>query len=118
MEFYSNFVSTPLDERQTQAFRLVKRFPERLPVIVDRANRNAPKLDRNKYIINAHDTLSQVIYLLRKRLKLNPQQAVFFFSDDNLLSGNMTISQIRHLSSLKHGDGFTYLFYSLEDTFG
>ena len=118
MEFYSTFISAPLVDRQAQSFRLVKRFPDRVPVIIDRANRNAPKLDRNKYIIDSHDTISQVIYLLRKRLDLSPHQAIFFFFENTLLSGNMTVSQIRHLSSLKHNDGFTYLFYSLEDTFG
>lgn len=118
MEFYSKFVSFPLEERQTQSFRLIKRFPEKYPVIIDRISRRDPKLDKNKYLIPNDQTLSQVIYLLRKRLRLTPEQAIFFFSDGTLLSGNMTISQIHHLSALKYNDGFTYLFYSLENTFG
>jgi GABA(A) receptor-associated protein len=118
MEFYSKFVAAPLEERQTQSFRLIKRFPDKYPVIIDRCSRRDPGLDKNKYIIPNDQTLSQIMYLIRKRLRLRPEQAIFFFFEGSLLSGNMTLSQLHHLCSLKKNDGFTYLLYSLENTFG
>lgn len=118
MEFYYKFISSSLEERQTQSFRLIKRFPSKYPIVIDRASRRDPIIDKNKYIIQADTTIAQLVYLLRKRMTLSPDKALFFFWDGTILSGNMTISQLHHLSNLKHNDGFTYLFYSLESTFG
>jgi hypothetical protein len=118
MEFYTKFTSIPVVDRQEQSFRLIKRFPDKYPVIIDRASRREPTLDKNKYLVNSHSTVSELMYLLRKKLKVSPTQAVFFFLGNSMVSGNMTIAQLNHASNLKYNDGFTYLFYSLENTFG
>ena len=118
MEFYNKFISAPLTDRQSQSFRLVKRFPDKHPVIIDRCNRRDPSIDTHKYLVNNYSTVAELMYLLRKKLKVDSSQAIFFFLDNTMVSGNMTISQLNHTCNLKYNDGFTYLFYSLEHTFG
>jgi hypothetical protein len=118
MEFYSTFIALPLEDRQKQSFRLIKRFPGKYPIIIDRANRSTPKIDKNKFIIHGDTCISELMILLRKKINLSPAEGIFMFCDDNIVSGNMTISQLHHLSGLKRNDGFTYILYSLENTFG
>ena len=38
-------------ERRRTAEAVLKKYPNRIPVICERANRLAPKLDRNKYLV-------------------------------------------------------------------
>lgn len=118
MEFQTSFLSEPLEERQARSLRLIKRFPTKYPVIIDRASRFDPHLEKHKFLVDADTTISQMMHLLRKNIKLSPEKGMYFFSEGILLSGNTTIGHLRHVCSLKYNDGFTYLFYSVENTFG
>jgi GABA(A) receptor-associated protein len=118
MEFYTAFLSESLEERQARSLRLIKRYQGKYPVIIDRNSRFDPKIDKHKFLIDADTTISQMMYLLRKHIHLSPEKAMYVFSDGILLSGNTTIGHLHHLCGLKYNDGFTYLIYSVESTFG
>lgn len=61
-------------------------------------------------------TVAQLTYLLRRRMSLSPEEALFIFSGSSVLSSNTLLSVIyeRH----KDPDGFLYVKYSGENTFG
>ena len=57
------------------------------------------------------------IYVVRKRLNIDSTQAIFLFSKDNTLpTGSQEVVSV--YDELKDDDGFLYLFYSAESTFG
>ena len=61
-------------------------------------------------------TIAQLAYLLRRRMDLSPEDAIFIFSGSSILSSNTLISAIYEKS--KDVDGFLYIKYSGENTFG
>jgi hypothetical protein len=118
MEFYSTFIASSSEERQAQSFRLFKRYPDKIPVIIDRANRRDPKIGKNKFLVPSSSTCAELLFMLRRHIELEPSQSIFLFHDKSLVNSSMSIQQLRHLSNLQNNDGFTYLFYSVENTFG
>lgn len=61
-------------------------------------------------------TIAQLTYLLRRRMGLAPEEALFIFAGSSVLSSNTLLSVVyeRH----KDPDGFLYIKYSGENTFG
>jgi GABA(A) receptor-associated protein len=112
-----------LDKRKKEAERILKKYPERIPVIVegDKSDKNAPTIDKRKYLVPKDLTMGQFVYVIRKRINLNPEQALFVFKVDK--AGNYKLpstSALMHLlyKETMHIDGFMYLKYGREKTFG
>lgn len=107
-----------LQERQQESAKLRQAHPDRVPLIVDSCSGRDPELENKKYLVPVTLTFGQLFYTLRKRMKpLQAEQAVFFYTDNNaVVPQNLLLSQIyqEHVDE----DGFLYLFYTLESTFG
>ena len=56
------------------------------------------------------------MYVIRKRIKITPEKALFIFCDGKVLQCNQTIETLYDHN--KDKDGFLYLIYSGEATFG
>ena len=106
------------EKRQAEAERIKKKFPDRIPVIVERSNKctNVPFIDKNKYLVPTDLTVGQFIYVVRKRINLTPEQAVFIFINNYLPPTASLLSTIYDTHKAK--DGFLYMTYSGENTFG
>ena len=61
-------------------------------------------------------TLGQFIFTIRKRLKLTPEKALFVFINNSLIPSNLLIKEIYDKN--KNEDGFLYVQYTGENTFG
>jgi len=119
MEFQTQLKEKTLVDRQEQATRIMKKFFPKLPVIIDRANRRDPIIDKNKYIIDPDTSISSVISIIRKRITIEPHQSLFIFMDNQIPNANHTIREIYYSKALEpNHDGFLYLTYSIENTFG
>ena len=109
---------TSLEERKQEAQRVKTRYPDRCPIVVEPRTVSIPKIDRRKYIVPSDMTAAQFIYVIRKRLRFKPTEALFLFvgSTGTVLSGEITMSSLcnRHIDE----DGFLYVKYDLENTFG
>ena len=83
-----------------------------------------PMLDKSKYLLPLDVSVSQLIYILQKRINTLSVQgpsmlatnSIFLFRQNYLLKGNENIHEIY----LKHRepDGFLYLTYDKENVFG
>ena len=60
--------------------------------------------------------MSQFIYIIRKRIKIKPEQAIFLTVNNCLPESNAQIVQV--YNKHKDEDGFLYIVYSSENTFG
>ncbi|KAF7805792.1 arogenate dehydratase/prephenate dehydratase 1, chloroplastic-like [Senna tora] len=70
----------PLERRQAEAARIREKYPDRIPVIVERAEKSdVPEIDKKKYLVPADLTVGQFVYVVRKRIKLSPEKAIFIF---------------------------------------
>ena len=91
---------------------LLIKYPNRIPIIVD----GKPDIDRNKYLVPDSLTFGEFINIIRKRLKLSSHQALFAFTDNILPPVGMNIRDI--YNEYKSEDGFLYIKYRFENTFG
>ncbi|KAJ6737907.1 MICROTUBULE-ASSOCIATED PROTEINS 1A/1B LIGHT CHAIN 3-RELATED [Salix koriyanagi] len=106
-----------LERRQAEASRIREKYLDRVPVIVERAERSdIPDIDKKKYLVPADLTVGQFVYVVRKRIKLSPEKAIFVFVKNTLPSTASLMSAIYEEN--KDEDGFLYMTYSGENTFG
>ena len=106
-----------LKQRQDESSRVKRKYPNRIPVIVERAENcnEIAKIDKTKYLVPGDLTVGQFIYVIRKRIKLNSEQALFVFVNETMptISENLSIVYRNH----EDEDGFLYITYSGENTF-
>jgi GABA(A) receptor-associated protein len=105
-----------ISKRKMESVRLLKKFPDRVPVLVKSGNENTPKLENCKYLIPCDMTIGEFMSIIRKKIKFNSSKALFVFVNNVLPPTNSSMRLIyeQHSSS----DGFLYITYSVENTFG
>merc|ERR1711966_351274 len=103
------------DKRVEEADKIRKKHADRIPVICERADgSDIAEIDRKKYLVPQELTVGQFVYVVRKRLKLPPEKAIFIFVNGVLPStGAALMSQM--YKDYKDPDGFLYVTYSGEN---
>jgi len=107
------------DERLKDTSLIMIKYPDRLPIICEKSNyasKDCPNIDKNKYLIPIDLTFGQFIYVIRKRLKLAPEKAVYLFVNGFIPPCSSYIQDV--YSYAKDDDGFLYITYTFENTFG
>ena len=105
------------EERLTESMKIIEKYPDKIPVIVEKYTKSSIKnIDKNKYLVSGDMTMSQFIYIIRKRIKLKSSEALFFFVNNILCNNSQSMIEIYNL--YKDKDGFLYIEYSSENTFG
>jgi len=108
-----------LTDRISESNRIRMKYPERIPIICEKTNspsNSVPDLDKSKYLVPCDLTLGQFMFVIRNRMKLPSENALFLFVKGSIPSSNTIISEL--YDSKKDEDGFLYINYSGENTFG
>ena len=105
-------------ETAKEAKRVLEKYPDKIPIIVKRSEKCTEliDLDKNKYIVPDDMTVGQFVYVVRKKIKLKAGQALFFFSNNVLVPNTANLKDIYEKN--KNENGFLYIEYSSENTFG
>ena len=104
-------------QRINETIQIRAKHPDRIPIIVEPTTDNIlPLLDKHKYLVSNEMTLGQFAYTIRKRIRLSQDQAMFLFVNNVLPPTSSTIGGVYH--EHKDADGFLYLSYAGENTFG
>ena len=104
------------EERINESQKVIGKYPERIPVVVEPLNIDTVKIDKNKFIVSKDMTFGQLIYIIRKRINVDSNVALFFSVNGNLCTGNSDIASI--YEEYKNEDNFLYVKYTTENTFG
>jgi len=124
-KFLFDLKNLPLEKQREKSNQMRNKFPDRTPILVEMSeNSELPKLDRNKFLTPVDLTFAQFCYVIRKRLKLKSEQALFLFL--KLPSGKMILppsnqlisSQYDELAKDKNFNGFIEMIVAGENTFG
>lgn len=107
----------PFDTRVVESIRIREKFPGRVPVIVERSGRtDVPEIDKHKFLCPGDITLGQFCYIVRRRITLPAEKALFLFVNNTLPTTSMLMREL--YSSHADTDGFLYVSYTGESTFG
>jgi len=106
-----------LEKRKEVAQRIRSKYPDRIPVIVEKSPKSkVPEIDKKKFLVPSDITIGKFIFEIRKHIPLSAEQAIFLFVKDSLPPSADLVSTI--YNQHKDEDGFLYITYSGENTFG
>jgi GABA(A) receptor-associated protein len=102
-----------------EAKRILSKYPDRIPVIISKSETagDIPVIDKNKFLVPSDLTMGQFQYVIRKRLCLSPDKALFLFINNNIQPTSQTMSTVY---DSEHDTKTLFLFvtYGAESTFG
>ena len=106
------------NKRLVESTNIKQKYTDRIPIIVEKYYKNTtlPNIDKCKYLVPREMNLGQFIYIIRKRIHLESDQALFVTVNGVLGSSSTTISEL--YDNHKDEDGFLYVVYTSENTFG
>jgi GABA(A) receptor-associated protein len=106
------------EQRSQESKKVRLKYPTRTPIYVSKASTSTLNdIDKHKFIVPNDLTISQFIYVIRKRItNLKPEDAIYIFIDGMLPTQSSLVSTV--YNTMKSPDGFLYVTYTNESTFG
>ena len=109
--------TTPLEQRIDESQQIINKYPDRIPVIVEKYFKcELPDVDKCKYLVPKDMTMTKFIFVIRKRIKLESTQALFITINHTMVPAPRLIGEL--YNEMKDEDGFLYVTYTGENTFG
>ncbi|KAJ1080214.1 hypothetical protein NDU88_000434 [Pleurodeles waltl] len=107
----------PFEKRRSEGEKIRKKYPDRVPVIVEKAPKaRIGDLDKKKYLVPSDLTVGQFYFLIRKRIHLRAEDALFFFVNNVIPPTSATMGQL--YQEHHEEDFFLYIAYSDESVYG
>jgi len=107
----------PFEKRSAEAARIHEKYPDRIPVICEKDPRSdIPPIDKRKFLIPTDLTVGEFVYIIRKRISIPSDKAMFIFVNNTLPPNPTRIGSV--YEQHRDEDGFMYVMYSGENTFG
>jgi GABA(A) receptor-associated protein len=107
------------EKRQEEASRIKLKYPTRIPIILEKniICKTIDAIDKKKFLVPGDLTMGQFQYVVRKRLNaVSREQGLFFFINNTMIPTTENMSVL--YSQYKNEDGFLYILFSGENTFG
>jgi len=113
----------PFRSRQAEAKRISKKYPDRVPVVCEKAlNSTLPDMEKNKFLVPGTMPCGEFQYIIHKHLNqagCGPEafnRTVYLFVQKAV--PKMGASMWEVYEKYKAPDGFLYVSYSAESTLG
>ncbi|XP_038070175.1 gamma-aminobutyric acid receptor-associated protein-like 2 [Patiria miniata] len=105
-----------LESRCAESAKIRAKYQDRIPTVVQKVPKSSlPDIDKEKFLEPSDLTVAQFMYIIRKRIALPPEDAMFLFVSKVLPATSATMGSI--YEEHKDEDGFLYMAYSGENTF-
>ena len=95
--------------------KLLKKHPDKIPVVFTPGS-NTPMIDKRKFLMPRDLTFSQLIHIVRQKILLSPEKAIFLQIEKVMPNSNMLLSEVYEL--YKDKNGVLNVTYCSENTFG
>jgi len=106
-----------LEDRQNESIKIMQKYPSRIPIIVEKNDKcNFQDIDKRKYLVPKDLNMNQFTFIIRNRIKLDSSQAIFLMINNTICPSNTNIGEV--YDEYHNEDGFLYIIYSSENTFG
>ena len=109
-----------VEDPSRKAHLAMVKYPDKVPVYISVApgEQSVPDLDRHYYLIDKDFTVGQVVYIIRKRIKLSSKMAIFVFVDNGILPPTSALISEVYSEHRNPIDALLYISYRAEKTFG
>ena len=105
------------EDRCNESQRVLHKYPDRIPIICERRIGSIlENIDKQKYLVPNDLTAGQFVYVIRKRLKLPAEKAIFLFMNGTMPTISASLAELYEQHHDR--DGFLYIVYSEENVFG
>ena len=112
--FQTNWKKLSTDAKRKEYEKIKLEFPHHTPVIVFAPDEL--KLNKHKFLIQKDMTVGQFMYILRSRITIHENDAIFLFVNNSMVSVSQLISIV--YKEHKSECGFVYFHLQKESTFG
>lgn len=111
-------VSNEYLERLKTSQVILEKYPNRVPLIIQpsKNDRDSFPIDKSKYITPRDLSLMQLQQIIRKRVHFPAEKALFMFINNKIYPITSLVGAIYDTN--KDADGFLYVTYCQESTFG
>lgn len=117
MSYTLEFKQKAFEGRQKCSNKLISKFPDRIPVIVDKViDSPIAGLTKHKYLVPIDITVAFFICEIRKHVKIRPEESIYLMCENTLLNSSCTVASV--YNKYKDDDGFLYITYASENVFG
>lgn len=105
------------EKRRTECEKIRKSNPDRIPVVIEKnpTSQLAP-LEKKKYLVPQDLTVGQFYFMIRKKMELRPEEALFFFVNNTIPQTMVTMGQL--YQEHHEEDMYLYVAYSDESVYG
>ena len=114
MKFKEDFSE---NERLLESKKILSKYPNRVPIIVEKHDScEFGDIKKKKYLVPRDMYMKEFAFVIRKKVSLSSGQSMFIMSNNRVLPSMNRMGEIYETSC--DTDGFLYMNYSSEHTFG
>ena len=115
--YINQFKKVHLKTRLADSKRLSKKYGDRCCIIVGKNdNSDVPDIERHKFLVPNSLTVGQFIYIIRSRIECDASKSIFLFINGKIPPTSARLIHVYEAN--KDEDGFLYVTYAGENTFG
>jgi len=114
-----------LDQRISESNRILSKYPDRVPIIIDCNDTDLSNLiKKKKFLVPRDISVSYLLSIIRNRITIPSTKALFIFYENKILSSQSIIGEIyeqdreRKFNGPEQSDKFLYITIAYENTFG
>jgi GABA(A) receptor-associated protein len=114
---------TPFEKRSAEARRILAKYPDRVPVICEKAKRSdLPDIDKKKFLVPGTMLCGEFKYIIHKHINQTAANSIasdvtiYLFINSTSPKTGALMSEV--YDQYKSDDGFLYITYSAENTLG
>ena len=115
MKFKKEFT---FKQRIDESSRIREKYQDRVPIICEKSDKSNTlvSIDKKKYLVPTDLTCGQFAYVIRKRMSLPAEQAIYLFVGGVIPAMSSLMNTV--YNDYHDEDGFLYITYASENTFG
>ena len=108
--------SFPFEKRIEEANKVLEKYPDRIPIIVEPGTKSVKNISRKKYLVPYDLSVGQFMHVIRQRIDLDPSEAIYLFCNGKLAPTSKLLIELYEMEG--NDDKFLYFQYCNESTFG
>lgn len=119
MQFKFKLQNPDTNKRAEESEKVRQKYPDRIPIIIEKdPSSQIREIDKTKFLVPNDLTVGHLLFIIRKRLELSKEASLFMLVNGKTsVTGEIGLQEVYQ----KHKDpedGYLYIVYTSELTWG